>query len=79
MNTNTQKVEATYRSMRRFLTKHLTFLRNFPGRAHSAAHNINNGPVESIYKLCFKVAGSLIPSGTRVSRALYQTKKNKQS
>ena len=40
MNANTQKVEATNRSMRRSLPKHLTFLRNFPGRAHSAAHNI---------------------------------------
>ena len=78
MNTNTQKVEATNRSMRRSLPKHLTFLRNFPGRAHSVAHNINNGPVESIYKLC-KVVGSLIPSGTRVSRALYQELKKTNS
>ena len=78
MNTNTQKVEATNRSMRRSLPKHLTFLRNSPGRAHSVAHNINNGPVESIYKLC-KVVGSLIPSGTRVSRALYQELKKTNS
>ena len=69
MNTNTQKVEAINRSMRRSLQNHLTFWRKIPGRAHSAAHNINNGPDESIYKLC-KVVGSPIPSGTRVSRAL---------
>ena len=78
MNTNTQKIEATNRSMRRSLPKHLTFSRNFPGRAHSAAHNINNGPGESIYKLC-KVVGSPIPSGTRVSRALYQEQKKTNS
>ena len=74
MNTNTQQVEATNRSLRRSLSKHLTFLRNFPGRAHSAAHNINNGPGESIYKLR-KVVGFQIPSGTRVFRALYQEQK----
>ena len=81
LNTNTQKVEATNRSMRRSLPKHLTFSRNFPGRAHSAAHNINNGPgiiVQSIYKLC-KIVGSPIPSGTRVSRALYQEQKKTNS
>ena len=50
MNTNTQKVEATNRSMKRSLPKRLTFSRNFPGRAHSAGHNINNGPGKSIYK-----------------------------
>ena len=42
------------------------------------AHNINKGPVESIYKLC-KVVGSLIPSGTWVSRALYQELKKTNS
>ena len=73
-NTNTQKVEATNRSSRRSLPKHLTFLRNFPGGAHNAAHNINNGPGESINKLC-KVVGSPIPSRTRVSRAPYQEQK----
>ena len=60
MNTNTQKVEATDLSMRRSLPKHLTFSRNFPGRAHSAAHNINNGPCESIYKLCKDVGSPIL-------------------
>ena len=78
MNTNTQKVEATNRSMRRSLPKHLIFLRNFPGRAHSVAHNMNNGPDESIYQLC-KVVGPLIPSGTMVSRAIYQELKKTNS
>ena len=71
MNTNTQKVEASNRSMRRSIPKSVTFSRNFPGRSHSAAHNINHGPGESIYQLC-KVVGSPISPGTRVSRALKQ-------
>ena len=70
-NTNTQKCEAANRSLRRSLPKYLTFARNFCGRSHSAAHNLNNGPGESIVKLC-KVVGSTIPSGTRVRRALKQ-------
>ena len=71
INTNTQKVEASNRSMRRSIPKNVTFSRNFPGRSHSAAHNINHGPGESIYHLC-KVVGSPISPGTRVSRALKQ-------
>lgn len=77
MNTNTQKVEASNRSMRRSLTKYVTFSRNFPGWSHSAAHNINHGPGESLYKLC-KAVGSPIFIGTRVSRALYQQQKNNE-
>ena len=71
MNTNTQKVEASNGSMRRSIPKRVTFSRTFPGRPHSAAHNINHGPGESIYQLC-KVVGSPISPGTRVSRALKQ-------
>lgn len=71
MNTNTQKCEASNRSMRRSVPKNVTFSRNFPGRSHSAAHNINHGPGESIYKLC-KAVGSPISAGTRVSRSLNQ-------
>ena len=74
MNTNTQKCEGSNRSMRRSLPKNVTFSRNFSGRSHSAAHNINHGPGESIYKLC-RVVGSPIQAGTRVCRALYQQQK----
>ena len=42
------------------------------------AHNINNVPGESIYKLC-KVVGSPLPSGRKVSRALYQEQKKTNS
>ena len=42
LNSNTQKCEASNRSMRRSLPKNNTFIRNFPGRAHSAAHNLVN-------------------------------------
>ena len=55
--------------MRRYLPKNNTFIRNFSGRAHSAAHNINHGPGESIFKLC-ELVGSPISPGTRVARTL---------
>ena len=71
MNTNTQKVEASHRSMRRSIPKSVTFSRHFPGWSHSAAHNINHGPGESIYQLC-KVVGSPISPGIKVSRTLKQ-------
>ena len=74
MNTNTQKCEGSNRSMRRSVPKNVTFSRNFPGRSHSAAHSINHGPGESIYKLC-RVVGSPTQVGTRVCRALYQQQK----
>lgn len=74
MNTNTQKCEGSNRSMRRSLPKNVTFSRNFSGRSHSAAHSINHGSGESIYKLC-RAVGSPIQAGTRVCRALYQLQK----
>lgn len=60
--------------MRRSLPKNVTFSRNFSGRSHSAAHSINHGSGESIYKLC-RAVGSPIQAGTRVCRALYQLQK----
>lgn len=78
MNTNTQKCEGSNRSMRRSLPKNVTYSRNFTGRSHSAAHNINHGPGESIYQLC-KLVGSPISAGTRVSRALSQQQKINES
>lgn len=80
LNSNSQKVEATNRSIRRSLPKNVTFTRNFSGRAHSAVHSVNNGPGKSIRDLC-SVAGCPIPQGGRVDRRLtslqlaYRTKK----
>ena len=74
MNTKIQKCEGTNRSMRRSLPKNVTFSGIFSGRSHSAAHSINHGPGEQIYKLC-RVVGSPIQAGTRVCRALYQQQK----
>lgn len=51
------------------VTKSNTFIRNSPGRAHSAAHNINHGPVESIFKLC-NLVGSPISLDARVAGTL---------
>ena len=69
LNSKTQKIEASNRIMRRSLPKDNTFIRNFPGRAHSAAHIINHGPGESIFTLC-KLEGSTISRGTRIARTL---------
>ena len=69
LNTNTQKVEAFNRSLKRSLPKNNTFSRNFAGRAHSAVHSVNNGPGISIRKLC-NFAGCPIPTGSKVDRSL---------
>ena len=65
LNTNTQKVESVNQIIRRSLPKRLTFSRCFPGRAHSA----NNGPGESLVKLC-EEAGCPISRNSRVCAAL---------
>lgn len=69
LNTNSQKVESANRRIRRSLPKNVTYSRNYRGRAHSAVHNINNGPGESIAKLC-RVAGCPITVGSKVAAAL---------
>ncbi|KAK3596404.1 hypothetical protein CHS0354_019003 [Potamilus streckersoni] len=73
-NTNSQKVEAANRVLRRSLPRNITWTRNFPGRAHSAVHSLNNGPGESILKLCNAI-GCSIKSGTRVAQTLAQEQK----
>ena len=61
--------------VRRSLPKYLTSARFFSGRSHSAVHNINNGPGESVFKLC-KAVDSTIHGGTRVRQALKQQQKS---
>ena len=41
----------------------------YKGRTHSAVHSVNNGPGESLVKLC-KASGCSIQSGSKVARAL---------
>lgn len=69
LGTNTQKVEATNRTIRRSLPKNVTYTRNFEGRAHAAIHSINNGPGQSINNLCLKL-GTPIPQGTKAAMSL---------
>lgn len=82
LNSNTQKVEATNRSLKRSLPKNSTFSRNFTGRAHSAIHSVNNGP-DSLRKLCAS-AGCPITRGSRCDQALssieriYEKEKKRQ-
>ena len=66
---NTQKVEATNRALRRSLPRNVTFSLNFYGRAHSAIHSVNNGPGVSIVKLCHRV-GAPITGGSKVPCSL---------
>ena len=69
LNTNSQKVEATNRCIKRSLPKNCTFTRNFSGRAHSAIHSVNNGPGDSVRKLC-EAVGCPIPPKSKASRGL---------
>ncbi|CAC5419881.1 unnamed protein product [Mytilus coruscus] len=68
-NTNTQKAEATNRAIRATVPSNVTFTRNYKGRVQTAIHNVNNGPGESIVKLC-KAAGVPIEPGSRATRGL---------
>ena len=68
-NTNTQKAEATNRAIRATVPSNVIFTRNYKGRVHTAIHNVNNGPGESIVKLC-KAAGVPIEPGSRAARGL---------
>lgn len=74
LNSNSQKVEASNKVIRRSLPRSNTFARGFPARAHSAIHSVNNGPGMSVYKLC-RSAGCDILSGTKVCRRLKQEQK----
>ena len=69
LNTNTQKVESVNQTIRRSLPKRLTFPRCFPGRAHSAVFSVNNGPGESLVRLC-EETGCPISKNSRVAAAL---------
>ncbi|CAG2205598.1 unnamed protein product [Mytilus edulis] len=52
LNMNTNFVEGFNRCLRRSLPSNVTFKKNMSGRAHAAAHSVNNGPGESILELC---------------------------
>lgn len=69
LGTNTQKVEATNRSLRRSLPRNVTHTTNFAGRAHAAVHSVNHGPGVSIQKLT-KTLGAPIVKGTKVATGL---------
>ena len=69
LNSNTQKVESVNRRIRRSLPNTVTYQRNFHGRAHSAIHASNNGPGESLIKLC-EAVGCPIVTGSSVAHQL---------
>ena len=69
LNTNTKKVESVNQTIRRSLPKRMTFPHCFPGRAHSAVFSVNNGPGESLIRLC-EETGCPISKNSRVAAAL---------
>ena len=52
----------------------MTIARNVSGRAHSAVFKCNNGPGESILRLC-EATGCSIPSNSKVSAGLLAEQK----
>ncbi|KAK3106993.1 hypothetical protein FSP39_004584 [Pinctada imbricata] len=69
LNSNSQKVEATNRVIRRSVPTNVTYPRNFDGRSQSAVHNLNCGPGESMTKL-LSAEGCPVPSGSKVAKSL---------
>lgn len=68
-NTNTQKVEGTNRAIRTTVAKNVTYRRNYSSRVHTAIHNVNHGPGESITRLC-RALGCPVQPGTRAAKSL---------
>ena len=71
---NTNFVEGFNRSLRRSLPSNVTYKKNFSGRAHSAAHSVNNGPGESILELCSALHCE-IPVGSTAYKGLKNIQK----
>lgn len=70
-NTNTQKVEAVNRAIRATIPHNVTYTHNYKGRVHTAQHNVNHGPGNSIVIMC-EAVGSPVEPGTSVARGLQQ-------
>ena len=68
-NTNRQKSEAANRVYNLRNPRNLTFARNFSGRIHSAVHQINNGPSQSLC-LHLEAIGAPITANSRVAHQL---------
>ena len=69
LDSNSQKAEATNRVIRRSVPTNVTYTRNFDGRSHSAVHNLNFGPGESLTQL-LSAEGCPVPSGSKVAKSL---------
>lgn len=68
-NANTQKVEGANRAIRTTVAKNVTYRRNYGSRVHTAVHNVNHGPGESIGRFCNALGCPIIP-GTNVAKGL---------
>ena len=58
-NTNQNKCEGSNRGIKKAVPNNLTFTYNYNARVNSAVHSINNGPGESMAKLCEEVGAPL--------------------
>ena len=74
LNSNSQKVESLNNVIRHSLPKNVTYPRNFSGRAHSAVFKCNNGPGESLLRLC-EASGCPIACNSKVSAGLLAEQK----
>lgn len=72
--TNTQKSEGVNRAFSLRNPKNTTYSRNFSGRIHSAVHQMNNGPGQSL-SLQLQAVGAPITPGSRIARQLKQKQK----
>jgi hypothetical protein len=78
LNSNTQKVEAVNRSIRRSVAHNITYVTNFVPRVHCAIHSVNNGPGSSITVLS-SAAGTPIMPGSSVHTSLKQVQRDNQN
>ena len=69
LNPKAQNVELLNNVIRHSLPKNVTYPRNFSGRAISAVFKCNNGPGESLLRLC-EASGCPIASNSKVSAGL---------
>lgn len=69
LNTNQNKCEAANRGLMKGIPKHITFARNYKGRAHACVHAMNNGPGTSLSEMCAAVGAPIAPN-SYVTQAL---------
>jgi len=70
-NQTSNKCDGCNRALIKAVPKHITFSRNYTGRANAAIHSVNNSPGVSLLKLC-SAAGAPLPACTELLGQLKQ-------